>query len=187
MLCGIAPIPATSGLIDNRFRLNYAGDRHANDAIWRIVITRLGQHDPRTVGAVGVCELLGWEPRSAGEFACPVEAIEAGSEVAILQDACQCDQAFEERCLPQAAEVDRIETCVANQLLGDVASFRISGEHCSGRHRLGIDCVVQDREVRVGRFRGRPPGEGLHLRCDGRETRGTITEFVGRVDRDLTV
>ena len=49
MLCGIAPIPATSGLIDGRFRLNPAGDRHANNAIWRIVITRLGQHEPRTV------------------------------------------------------------------------------------------------------------------------------------------
>ena len=48
-LCGIAPIPATSGIIDNRFRLNNAGDRHANNAIWRIVITRLGQHEPRTV------------------------------------------------------------------------------------------------------------------------------------------
>jgi transposase len=49
MLCGIAPIPATSGLNTNQFRLNYAGDRHANNAIWRIVITRLGQHDARTV------------------------------------------------------------------------------------------------------------------------------------------
>ena len=49
MLCGIAPIPATTGLIENRFRLNNAGDRHANNAIWRIVITRLGQHEPRTV------------------------------------------------------------------------------------------------------------------------------------------
>jgi transposase len=49
MLCGIAPIPATSGLIDKRFRLNNAGDRHANNAIWRIVITRLGQHEPRSV------------------------------------------------------------------------------------------------------------------------------------------
>ena len=48
-LCGIAPIPATSGIIDNRFRLNSGGDRHANNAIWRIVITRLGQHEPRTV------------------------------------------------------------------------------------------------------------------------------------------
>jgi hypothetical protein len=49
MLCGIAPIPATSGLVDNRFGLNPAGDRHANNAIWRIVITRLGQRVPRTV------------------------------------------------------------------------------------------------------------------------------------------
>ena len=49
MLCGIAPIPATSGKIDNRFRLNRGGDRHANNAIWRIVITRLGQHEPRTI------------------------------------------------------------------------------------------------------------------------------------------
>ena len=49
MLCGIAPVPATSGKIDNRFRLNSGGDRHANNAIWRIVITRLGQHEPRTV------------------------------------------------------------------------------------------------------------------------------------------
>jgi transposase len=49
MLCGVAPIPATSGIVDNRFRLNNAGDRHANNAIWRIVITRLGQHEPRTV------------------------------------------------------------------------------------------------------------------------------------------
>jgi transposase len=49
MLCGIAPVPASSGKIDNRFRLNIGGDRHANNAIWRIVITRLGQHEPRTV------------------------------------------------------------------------------------------------------------------------------------------
>ncbi len=49
MLCGVAPIPATSGMIDNRYRLNHGGDRHANNAIWRIVITRLGQHEPRTV------------------------------------------------------------------------------------------------------------------------------------------
>ena len=29
--------------------MNSGGDRHANNAIWRIVITRLGQHEPRTV------------------------------------------------------------------------------------------------------------------------------------------
>jgi transposase len=49
MLCGIAPVPAMTGKIDNRYRLNSGGNRQANNAIWRIVITRLGQHDPRTV------------------------------------------------------------------------------------------------------------------------------------------
>jgi transposase len=49
MLCGIAPIPASSGMTTNHYRLNYGGDRQANNAIWRIVITRLGHHDPRTV------------------------------------------------------------------------------------------------------------------------------------------
>lgn len=49
MLCGIAPVPAMTGKIDNRYRLNSGGNRHANNAIWRIVITRLGQHEPRTI------------------------------------------------------------------------------------------------------------------------------------------
>lgn len=46
MLCGVAPIPASSGKT-NRHRLNRGGDRQANCAIWRIVITRLGT-DQRT-------------------------------------------------------------------------------------------------------------------------------------------
>jgi len=33
----------------NRYRLNSGGNRQANNALWRIVITRLGQHEPRTV------------------------------------------------------------------------------------------------------------------------------------------
>ena len=49
MLCGIAPVPASSGKSDGRYRLNSGGDRQANNAIWRIVITRLGQHEPRTI------------------------------------------------------------------------------------------------------------------------------------------
>jgi transposase len=48
-LCGIAPVPAASGMSEGRYRLNRGGDRQANNAIWRIVITRLGQHEPRTV------------------------------------------------------------------------------------------------------------------------------------------
>jgi len=45
-LCGVAPLPASSGLI-TRHRLNRGGDRGANNAMWRIVIVRLGR-DPVT-------------------------------------------------------------------------------------------------------------------------------------------
>jgi transposase len=42
-LCGAAPIPASSGKI-TRHRLNPGGDRQANHALWRIVITRMSSH-----------------------------------------------------------------------------------------------------------------------------------------------
>lgn len=45
-LCGVAPIPASTGRTD-RHRLNRGGDRHANAALYRIVITRL-RYDERT-------------------------------------------------------------------------------------------------------------------------------------------
>jgi transposase len=45
-LCAAAPIPATSGKMQNRHRLNRGGDRQANHALWRIVITRMGSHPP---------------------------------------------------------------------------------------------------------------------------------------------
>lgn len=45
-LCGVAPIPASSGKI-TRWRLNRAGDRQANHALWRIVFVRM-RSDPRT-------------------------------------------------------------------------------------------------------------------------------------------
>ena len=48
-LCGAAPIPVMTGKRDHRYRLNPGGNRHANNALWRIVITRLGQHEPRTI------------------------------------------------------------------------------------------------------------------------------------------
>lgn len=46
MLCGVAPIPASSGKT-NRHRLNRGGDRHANAALYRVVLCRL-RWDPRT-------------------------------------------------------------------------------------------------------------------------------------------
>ena len=45
-LCGVAPIQASSGKV-TRWRLNRGGDRQANAALWRIVITRMSS-DPRT-------------------------------------------------------------------------------------------------------------------------------------------
>lgn len=45
-LCGVAPLPASSGKT-RRHRLNRGGDRQANAALYRIVICRL-RWDPRT-------------------------------------------------------------------------------------------------------------------------------------------
>jgi transposase len=45
-LCGVSPVDASSGK-QRRHRLNKGGDRQANAALWRIVLTRLS-HDPRT-------------------------------------------------------------------------------------------------------------------------------------------
>ena len=45
-LCGVSPIPASSGKI-NRHRLNRGGDRQANAALYRIVLVRL-RHESRT-------------------------------------------------------------------------------------------------------------------------------------------
>ncbi len=50
-LCGVAPIPASSGKVTRR-RLNPGGDRQANHALWRIVITRMSSH-PATRAYVG--------------------------------------------------------------------------------------------------------------------------------------
>ena len=42
-LCAAAPIPASSGKV-TRYRLNPGGDRQANHALYRIVITRMSSH-----------------------------------------------------------------------------------------------------------------------------------------------
>jgi transposase len=45
MLCGVAPLPASSGRT-TRYRLNRGGDRQANAAIYVIVLCRLRWHEP---------------------------------------------------------------------------------------------------------------------------------------------
>ena len=45
-LCGVTPLPASSGKV-TRHRLNRGGDRQANAALYRIVLTRMSS-DPQT-------------------------------------------------------------------------------------------------------------------------------------------
>ena len=51
-LCGVAPLPANSGKRTGRHRLNPGGNRHANSALWHIVLTRMSQREPRTAAYV---------------------------------------------------------------------------------------------------------------------------------------
>jgi len=44
-LCGVAPVPASSGKV-RRYRLNRGGNRDANSALWRIVLVRMASHPP---------------------------------------------------------------------------------------------------------------------------------------------
>jgi transposase len=43
-LCGVTPIPASSGKV-TRYRPNRGGDRNANAALYRIVLTRMSSHE----------------------------------------------------------------------------------------------------------------------------------------------
>src|SRR5256714_9683262 len=47
-LCAVVPIPASSGKV-TRHRLNPGGNREANHALWRIVITRMSAHPPTLI------------------------------------------------------------------------------------------------------------------------------------------
>jgi transposase len=44
-LCGVCPIPASSGKT-SRHRLNRGGNRQANAALYRVVIVRMRAHQP---------------------------------------------------------------------------------------------------------------------------------------------
>ena len=47
-LCGSAPVRVSSGKT-NRHRLNRAGDRQANSALWTIVMVRIRSNHPPTI------------------------------------------------------------------------------------------------------------------------------------------
>lgn len=48
-MCGASPIPAGSGKTNGRHRLNRGGNRQANSALHRIVLTRMSCHEPTRV------------------------------------------------------------------------------------------------------------------------------------------
>jgi transposase len=50
-LCGVAPVPAGSGRTSGRVRLGHGGNRHANAALYQIVLTRMSS-DPETLNYV---------------------------------------------------------------------------------------------------------------------------------------
>ena len=63
-LCAVAPVPASSGKT-SRHRLNRGGNRDANHALWRIVITRMSAHpatrayvDRRTAQGLSKAEII---------------------------------------------------------------------------------------------------------------------------------
>jgi len=76
-LCATAPIPASSGKV-TRHRLNRGGDRQANHALWRIVITRMSSHPAtrayvqrRTAEGLSKKEIIRCLKRYAAREACP--------------------------------------------------------------------------------------------------------------------
>ena len=44
-LCGVSPVPTGSGKTSGRVRLSHGGDRHANAALYQIVLTRMSSDD----------------------------------------------------------------------------------------------------------------------------------------------
>jgi transposase len=44
-LCGVSPVPTGSGKTSGRVRLNHGGNRHANAALYQIVLTRMSSDD----------------------------------------------------------------------------------------------------------------------------------------------
>ena len=76
-LCAVAPIPASSGK-RTRHRLNRGGDRQANHALWRIVITRMSSHPPtcayverRTAEGLSKKEIIRCLKRYVAREVCP--------------------------------------------------------------------------------------------------------------------
>ena len=76
-MCAVAPIPASSGKV-RRHRLNPGGNREANHALWRIVITRMSSHpetrayvERRTAEGLSKKEIIRCLKRYVAREVCP--------------------------------------------------------------------------------------------------------------------
>jgi transposase len=76
-MCAVAPIPASSGKT-RRHRLNRGGNREANHALWRIVITRMSVHPEtrayvqrRTAEGLSKKDIIRCLKRYVAREACP--------------------------------------------------------------------------------------------------------------------
>lgn len=63
-LCGVAPIPASSGMT-TRHRLNRGGHRQANAALYRVVIVRMQHHEPTKATSLDGSQRARRSPRSS--------------------------------------------------------------------------------------------------------------------------
>src|SRR5207244_4137364 len=66
------------------------------------------------------------------------EAVEERSEPAPGDAHGHADHVLEQRGLAEVAEVHRVESCIADQLLGDLAGFPVRGEWRARPDRPGV-------------------------------------------------
>jgi hypothetical protein len=74
---GVTPIPASSGKTI-RYRLNRGGDRNANAALYRIVVTRMSSHEEtrryvarRRAEGLNTAEIMGRRTKHRRDHAMP--------------------------------------------------------------------------------------------------------------------
>jgi hypothetical protein len=71
MLAGVAPIPANSGQVTTRYRLNRYGDRQLNNALHTVVQSRI-QYQPATRNYVARRTVEGKTDREIKRCLCPL-------------------------------------------------------------------------------------------------------------------
>jgi hypothetical protein len=87
----------------------------------------------------------------------------------------------------EAARVDGVVTGVANQLFGDLPRPIVGAVQVRRPGALGVNLVVDQREVEVERLGGWAADDGLDLVRERLELLVAVPDCVRRVDRQLSV